>query len=150
MKKTQVHSVLAATLIAAEFCLFASVSAQAQSTSRQDLVFVGIVRNDTGYLTRFSGGKVIDAGNARWDTCPQGTTLLGHDFQSNGFWLCASPQIANRGTWYFGNVVKDRGYYYEIAGGKAKAVGDAKWDTCWEGKLRGRAFHSNGYWFCQP
>ena len=126
---------------------------QAQSGSKENLVFVGTVRADKGYLWRFDGSgdsTKIASGNAKWDTCPQGTTLLGHDFQSNGFWICANPNLARRGTWYFGNVVNNAGYYWEIAGGKAKPAGGAKWDTCWEGRLRGRVFEPNGFWFCQP
>ena len=148
MRKTQVHSVLAATLVALSFVGQTSISVKAQS-SRENLVFIGQVRNDKGYLFRVEGATATSLGTATWDTCPQGTTLLGHDKQSNGFWLCASPKIA-RGTWYFGNVVKDTGYYWEIAGGNAKAVGTNTWDTCWEGSLRAWSHTSNGFWVCQP
>lgn len=123
---------------------------QAQSNSRNDLVFVGIVRNNEGRLYRFNKGQATSAGKARWDTCPSGTQLVGRDFQPNGFWLCASPNLANRGTWYFGNVVADTGFYWELANGQAKAAGSVTWDTCWEGTLRGRLFSSNGFWVCQP
>ena len=150
MKKVQLYAALVTTLVATEFGLSSSILAQAQSTSKQNLIFVGAVRENTGYFWRFDGKNATKAGTARWDTCPQGTTLLGHDVQPNGFWLCASPEIANRGTWYFGNVVKNRGYYWEIARGKAKAVGDAKWDTCWEGRLRAYLRDPNGFWVCQP
>ncbi|MEA5510609.1 hypothetical protein VB715_12620 [Crocosphaera sp. UHCC 0190] len=118
-------------------------------SSTNYVVFIGTVRNNTGYLTRIAGDTIASVGNAKWDTCPQNTQLLGHDFQQNGFWICASPQIA-QGTWYFGNVVKDKGYYWEISGGKAKAAGNVKWDTCWSGSLLARNFHSNGYWVCSP
>jgi hypothetical protein len=144
------HKVLAATLIATDFCLLASVAVQAQPSPNRNLVFVGIVRNDTGRLYRFNGLAGSYAGYAKWETCPQNTSLVGTDFQSNGFWLCASPNLANRGTWYFGNVVNDKGYYWELYQGSAKAVGYAKWDTCWEGTLGARSFHSNGFWFCVP
>jgi hypothetical protein len=113
------------------------------------IVFIGKVRNNTGYLTRMAGKNISDVGNATWRTCPQNTQLLGLDFQPNGFWLCASPKLA-QGTWYFGNVVNNRGYYWEISGGKAKAVGDVKWDTCWSGSLLARQFSSDGFWVCSP
>lgn len=123
---------------------------QAQRNSPQDTIFVGIVRNNKGFLYRFSEGKAFSAGQARWDTCPQNTVLVGRDFQPNGFWLCASSDIANKGTFYFGNVVQNTGYYWEVSGGKAKPAGDVKWDTCWDGTLRGRRFDTNGFWVCQP
>lgn len=152
MKKHQVHSVLVAMLAAAGLCLSVSISAQAQTNARKNLVFVGQVRNDTGYLFRFpETGQNSSLGTASWDTCPQGTILWGHDKQSNGFWICVSPDIAVIGRpWYFGNVVKDRGYYYEVDNGNAKAIGQTTWDTCWEGRVRGKLKTSNGFWFCQP
>ncbi|WP_341740255.1 hypothetical protein [Microcoleus sp. CAWBG640] len=122
----------------------------AQSSSRSNLVFVGIVRNNKGTLYRFTSSGATNAGDARWDTCPSGTRLIGRDLQPNGFWLCASPDIADKGAWYFGNVVGNRGYYWEISDGKAKPAGDATWDTCWEGRLLGRLFNTNGFWVCQP
>lgn len=122
----------------------------AQSSSRRNLVFVGIVRNDNGKLYRFTGSGATYAGGANWNTCPTGTRLIGRDFQSNGFWLCASPDIADRGTWYFGNVVNNTGFYWEISGGRAKPAGDVKWNTCWEGRLLGTLMDSNGFWVCQP
>ncbi|MFM2064984.1 MAG: hypothetical protein RLZZ507_4655 [Cyanobacteriota bacterium] len=127
-----------------------SKEAQAQSSSRSNLVFVGIVRNNVGNLYRFSSSGATSAGNATWRTCPSGTRIIGLDFQPNGFWLCASPDIADKGTWYFGNVVTNKGYYWEILGGKASPAGDVKWDTCWEGQLGGRLFNTNGFWFCRP
>ena len=81
------------------------------------------------------------AGEAKWNTCPQDTTLLGKDFQSNGFWLCASPNLASKGAFYVGNVLDNKGWYWEVANGTAKQVGDVGWDTCWEGSLLGRRFH---------
>ncbi len=75
-------------------------------------MFVGQVRKDMGYLYKFTATDASSVGNASWDTCPKGTILLGHDKQSNGFWICASPDIAVAGrSFYFGNVVQDKGYY---------------------------------------
>ncbi|MFA5922228.1 MAG: hypothetical protein WC856_13210 [Methylococcaceae bacterium] len=139
--------VLAVILVVTEFSLLFSVPVQA----KQNLVFVGTVRNNTGHFYRFDGNSWRNAGEAKWDTCPQNTILLGHNFQQNGFWLCASPELANQGTWYFGNVVNNQGYYWEISGGKAMAVGDdVKWDTCWSGRMLGRLFNPNGFWICVP
>lgn len=123
----------------------------AQTNPARNTIFVGIVRNNTGYLYRFSGShEATNAGKASWDTCPEQTVLLGRNFQPNGFWLCASSDIANRGTFYFGNVVNNTGYYWEVAGSQAKSAGNVKWDTCWQGQLRGRLFTPNGFWVCQP
>ncbi|PSF31335.1 hypothetical protein C7H19_22850 [Aphanothece hegewaldii CCALA 016] len=123
----------------------------AQSNSAKNTIYVGIVRNNKGFLHRLSGTQGdSNAGNARWDTCPENTILLGKDFQPNGFWLCASSDIADSGTFYFGNVVNNRGYYWEVSRGQAKPAGDVKWDTCWGGQLRGRLFTTNGFWICQP
>ncbi|WP_148288159.1 hypothetical protein [Prochlorothrix hollandica] len=148
-KEKVVCTTVVAALFIAGSC-FSALEALAQTSSRRNLIFVGTVREDVGRLYRFVGSSATFNGNARWDTCPQGTNLIGRDFQSNGFWLCASPDIANSGTFYFGNVVRDRGFYWEISGGRAMAAGEARWDTCWEGRLRGRLFQSNGFWICQP
>ncbi|WP_373478921.1 hypothetical protein [Geminocystis sp.] len=150
MNKKYLATLLTCTTLTLTTLTSITSDTKAQTNSPKNTIFVGIVRNDAGFLYRFSGGEAISAGQAKWDTCPQNTILVGRDFQSNGFWLCASPDIANKGTFYFGNVVKDRGYHWEVSNGKAKPVGDVKWDTCWEGTLRGRRFDSNGFWVCQP
>lgn len=142
-------TVFIALIVAAEFWLSTS-NTLAQTNSRRNLIFVGTVRNNVGRLYRFAGSEATSNGNARWDTCPSGTALIGRDFQPNGFWLCASPDIANSGTFYFGNVVNNRGFYWEISEGRATAAGEATWDTCWEGRYRGRLFDPNGFWICQP
>lgn len=135
--------------MALSFVFQTSISEKAQAGPWQGIVFVGLVRKDVGYFYKFEGKTSTSLGTAEWDTCAQNTTLFGHDVQSNGFWLCASPEVA-RGTWYFGNVVKDTGYYWEITGGNAKAVSTNKWDTGWAGALRGWSHSSNGFWLCQP
>jgi hypothetical protein len=112
-------------------------------------VFVGIVRSDAGNLYRFEGSSAQDYGvGASWDTCPEKTILIGHDFQSNGFWLCVSSDVAKK-TYHFGNVVSNEGNYYEVSGGRARKLGYQSWDKCFSGKLRGRVFDSRGFWFCQ-
>jgi hypothetical protein len=114
-------------------------------------VYVGIVRNNSGRLYDLSGSSTTLVGNARWDTCPSGTTLIARDFQKNGFWMCASSDIEGSGAWLFGNVVNNHGFYWEIIPGqKAKNIGSARWDTCQGNALRGRLFNSNGFWLCQP
>lgn len=114
-------------------------------------VFVGIVRNDAGKLYDLSGSSTTFVGNARWNTCPSKTRLIATDFQSNGFWFCASSDISGSGAWYLGNVVNDQGFYWEIIPGRgAKNIGNAQWDTCKGNALRGRLFNSNGFWLCQP
>ncbi len=137
-------------LLAASFYPFKPLSVQAQPRSRQNLLFVGIVRNNIGTLYRFAGSSATRAGSARWNTCPQGTRLIGRDLQVNGFWLCASPDLASRSPFYFGNVVNNTGFYWEISNGQTKPAGSVTWDTCWEGSLRGRLFDPNGFWVCQP
>lgn len=150
MKKGKVVCTTVVTsLIISELC-FLAPRVLAQSSSRTNLIFVGTVRNNVGRLYRFNGQGATSNGNAKWNTCPQGTSLIGRDFQPNGFWLCASPDIANRGTFYFGNVVGNRGFYWEISGGRATPAGEATWNTCWEGSYRGRLFEPNGFWVCQP
>jgi hypothetical protein len=114
-------------------------------------IYIGIVRNNAGSLYSILGTAPVYLGSAKWDTCPNNTKLLGRDFQANGFWVCAAPRIANKGTWYFGNVVSNQGYYWEVASpSRIKSIGSAKWDTCKTGRFSGRLFNSNGFWLCQP
>lgn len=141
---------IACTLLTLTVEMTVFTDSYAQTKSPENTIFVGIGRNNVGSLYRFSGSQATYAGNTKWDTCPQNTTVIGRDFQSNGFWLCSSPDIANKGIFYFGNVVNNTGYYWEVSGGKAKPAGNVKWDTCWEGTLRGRLFQPNGFWVCQP
>lgn len=111
--------------------------------------FVGTVRADAGTL------DVVDSsfGTASlradgWDDCPQGYVLAGHDFESNGFWLCARSDLAAH-TFHVGNVVADAGTLFSVHGGTATATGSAGWDTCPAGStFLGRRFESNGYWVC--
>jgi hypothetical protein len=110
--------------------------------------YLGVVRADAGWLdvvdARFGASRLRAAG---WDDCPTGTTLLGRDFQSNGFWLCA-PDARTGETYYVGNVVGDAGTLYRVTAAGASNVGPGGWDTCPEGALLGTRFESNGYWVC--
>lgn len=111
-------------------------------------VYFGSVRADAGWLdvvdARFGALRVRTAG---WNDCPAGYRLAGQDFQSNGFWLCAREDLAAR-TFYVGNVVRDAGNYYRVAGGAATRLAGQSWDTCMGGALLGRRFESNGFWVC--
>jgi hypothetical protein len=114
-------------------------------------VFVGIVRKNIGSLYDLSGSSPTFVSTARWNTCPSNTALVARDFQPNGFWMCASSDITGSGAWYLGNVVNNRGFYWEIIPGKgAKNIGSARWDTCRGNALSGRVFNPNGFWLCQP
>lgn len=141
--------ILAITLVVTECSLLYSVPVQAQPS----LVFVGIVRNNIGYFYRLdvNGMSLKYVGEAGWDTCPQNTILVGHNVHPNGFWFCASSELANQGTWYFGNVVKNQGIYWEISGHTVKAVGDnVGRDTCWSGQLLNRSSGQDSFWICAP
>jgi hypothetical protein len=48
---------------------------------------VGNVVADHGYYYRVQSGTVTQLADASWDTCAAGA-LLGHQFESNGFWVC--------------------------------------------------------------
>jgi len=110
--------------------------------------FVGTVRADIGALA------IVDASfgaqtlrGAGWDDCPTGTQLLAHDFQSNGFWLCARTDLAAH-TFHVGNVVGDAGELSRVANGVVTKLGPAAWDTCPTGALLGHHLDSNGFWLC--
>lgn len=110
--------------------------------------FVGTVRKDAGSLdivdATFGAQRLRDAG---WDDCPAGTQLLAHDFQSDGFWLCARTDLAAH-TFHIGNVVGDAGELSRVENGTVTKLGPAGWDMCPTGKLLGHRFDSNGFWLC--
>jgi hypothetical protein len=110
--------------------------------------YYGTVRADAGWLdlvdSRFGTSRLR---NASWNECPAGTTMIGRDFQSNGFWLCARADLAGR-TFHVGNVVADAGYLFRVQGGTATSEGMGSWDTCPKGKLLAHRFESNGFWVC--
>lgn len=49
--------------------------------------YVGNVVGDAGNLYQIAGGVTTWLGAGGWDTCPAGS-LIGHRFDSNGFWVC--------------------------------------------------------------
>ena len=59
--------------------------------ARTDLLphtfYLGNVVSDGAVLYALAGGTAVATGAAGWDQCPAGK-LLGHRFESNGFWLC--------------------------------------------------------------
>jgi len=110
--------------------------------------YVGTVRSDAGtYDVVDSSFGDAHISGASWDTCKTGYTFAGHDFQSNGFWLCARSDLIGH-TFYFGNVVADAGTIYAVSGGTATSQGAGGWNTCPKGTLLGRRFESNGFWLC--
>jgi hypothetical protein len=50
--------------------------------------YVGNVVANAGTLYEVKGGVATSAGTASWNTCPNGSTLLGRRFDSNGYWIC--------------------------------------------------------------
>ena len=110
--------------------------------------YYGTVRADSGWLdvvdSQYGTARLRTAG---WGDCPTGTTEVGRDFQSNGFWLCAADAYADR-TFYVGNVVADTGWFYEVSAGTTTSIGGAGWDTCPSGTLLGHRFESDGFWVC--
>ena len=109
---------------------------------------VGTVRADAGAMFSVDsvhGLTVLGPGG--WSTCFPGTTLVGVDFQSNGFWLCAREDLADR-AFTVGNVVGDTGYLFRVQGGEITDLGLAGWGTCPTGSLAGTFLDSNGFWLC--
>ena len=110
--------------------------------------YFGTVRADAGWLdvvdSSFGTARLRVAG---WHQCPEGTTEVGNDFQSNGFWFCARNDLASK-KFYVGNVVGDAGTLYEVASGATTSLGPAGWDTCPAGTLLGHRFASDGFWVC--
>lgn len=54
----------------------------------QDRTFyLGNVVSDQAMVYKLQGGGATANGAESWDTCPAGS-LIGHRFESNGFWLC--------------------------------------------------------------
>lgn len=109
---------------------------------------VGTVRADAGAL--FSVDSLyglVALSPAGWSTCPSGFTLVGLDFQSDGFWLCAREDVAERG-FTVGNVVADAGSLWRVQAGETTSLGMAGWGTCPTGALIGTHLDSNGFWLC--
>src|SRR5579875_159191 len=81
--------------------------ATAAATSEPQVEF-GAVRSNTGtlYSVENNGGasSVSMIETAGWNTCTAGYSLVGYDFDQNGFWLCARSDLASL-VFYAGNVV---------------------------------------------
>jgi len=110
--------------------------------------YFGTVRADAGWLdvvdSSYGASRLRGAG---WGECPEGTTEVGRDFQSNGFWLCARADLADR-VFHVGNVVADGGTLYRVEAGAATVLGPGSWDTCPSGTLVGHRVDPNGFWVC--
>ena len=110
--------------------------------------YVGVVRSDAGTLdvvdSSFGALTVRPAG---WKDCPTGYTLIGTQLESNGFWLCARGDLADR-AFLMGNVVKDAGALYAVHAGVVTPQGTGGWDECPGATELGKRFESNGYWLC--
>lgn len=50
--------------------------------------YVGNVVADQAQVYEVKGGTATAVGAFGWDTCPNGSKLLGHRFDSNGYWIC--------------------------------------------------------------
>jgi hypothetical protein len=110
--------------------------------------YFGTVRADAGWLdvvdASFGTDRLTTAG---WGQCPEGTVEVGRDFQSNGFWLCARNDLADR-TFLVGNVVADQGALFSVTAGAVTSLGPAGWDTCPSGMLLGHRMVGDGFWVC--
>ena len=60
--------------------------------SRSDLAsrtfYFGNVVASVGYMYKVTSGTVAYQATAYWNTCPNGSTLLGTRMEANGYWLC--------------------------------------------------------------
>lgn len=60
--------------------------------ARNDLAwrtfYVGDVEANYGHHYRVDLFRVESLGSESWDVCPPATTLVGHWFHANGFWVC--------------------------------------------------------------
>jgi hypothetical protein len=128
-------------------------------------VEVGTVRSDAGTLWAVgnmyeplsipaaSQTQAIEEDTAGWNTCSSGYSLVGYEFSSAGFWLCAQASIANQ-TFYVGNANNDQATLFAVAGGQVTqvgAAGGASWNECPAGTgVLGYSFQPNGFWVCAP
>ena len=111
----------------------------------------GAVRANTGTLYSVGGdggASVSTIETAGWNTCTAGYSLVGYDFDQNGFWLCARSDLASS-AFYVGNVVNNTGYWWQVQGGSATSEGSEGWNYCpSSATLLGTDFNSNGFWLC--
>ena len=109
----------------------------------------GQVRADYGFLFSVDSTNAVNPlGPATWDTCSVDYRFVGHDFNHDGFWLCARTDLAAR-SFYVGNVVNGVGYYWHVQGGNSTRVGTEFWYRCPAGyTLLGHLSEPNGFWIC--
>ncbi|WP_141732405.1 hypothetical protein [Oligoflexus tunisiensis] len=110
--------------------------------------YIGDVRFNTGYLYSVSNGSVGFAGTAGWNYCPAGYQLVGTNFHSNGFWLCARPDFVNS-AFFVGDVTNNSGPAYKVQSYSATYWGGFSWNSCPFGYLIGTYMDSNGFWICR-
>jgi hypothetical protein len=109
---------------------------------------VGLVRANNAALYRVGSGTVAPAGAASWNECAASYSLVGRDFQPNGFWLCASNPLADR-RFYVGNVVGGAATFWSLQRGNVTARGAGVRDACPTGSLLGRSGgDGDGFWLC--
>ncbi len=113
-----------------------------------EVVVGDVVANYGHYYQVGSGGRLNNLGSNGWDICPSGYSLVGHQFESNGFWLCARSDLVNR-TFYVGDVEMNAGNYYRVSSSGVTTLPSQSWNACTDGSmLLGRWFDSNGFWVC--
>jgi len=132
----------------------------AQATARSHItadaavqVELGAVRANVGtlYSVGSIGGPLVSTiETASWNTCTSGYSLVGYDFDQNGFWLCAPSDLTGGPqVFYVGNVVNNAGYWWRVDGGSVTDEGYQGWNYCPSaGTLLGTEFNSNGFWVC--
>ena len=85
---------------------------------------------------------------AGWRECPSGFVLVGVKSESNGFWLCARKDLAER-VFYVGNVVLGSARYYRVRSGKVRRLSAVRRFSCGRrSRLLGRLVKPNGFWLC--
>lgn len=72
-------------------------------------------------------------------------TKVHPDDETNGFWLSAREDLANR-TFYVGNVLANHGYFYKVTRNSIEYLGEENWDEARGGQLLGRFFDVDGFW----
>lgn len=110
---------------------------------------LGLLRSDVGTHYRVGSGVVTPGGMATWNDCGTGFSLIGRDFQPNGFWLCAtSPLTARR--FFVGNTLGGVSTFWSLQRGNVTARGAGTRDQCAAGSsLIGRSGSgTDGFWVC--
>jgi hypothetical protein len=111
--------------------------------------YLGLVRTHSGSLYSVNNGNnsLNSVSAAGWNTCPNGSVLIGTLMGANGFWLCAAPERKDQ-VFYVGNVVSNSGKIYRVQKGTVQYVSDAGWNSCLSSRLLGTYFNVNGAWVC--